>query len=304
MRLTILLLILFLASPFAQAQDSNSIQQSRFDSSIVSDSTGHLGDSLPSVIGSSLVFQFTYEDLLSKNRWIQSLKIPQRDPLRLRHPNSQDLFFYLLLGMSIFFGILKLTFPRYFSNIFRVFFNTSLRQAQLADQMLQSSWSSIFYNTLFFLSAGLLVFIFLQNYFPDTGWSPFVFYLLSVVFLSLMYLVKFVWLSFFSWVTGLRRELHRYVFIVFLTNKILGVVLLIFLPFLLFADSQISAQLQILIFAVIGFFLIIRFLKAYSLVKSQLRISLFHFLIYLVALEVLPIFLAGRLALILLEKKL
>ena len=64
--------------------------------------------------------------------------------------------FYLIAGIVLLLAFFKYFNSRYFTNLFRVFFNTSLRQSQLTDQLLQAKLPSLLFNLFFILSGGIV----------------------------------------------------------------------------------------------------------------------------------------------------
>src|ERR1044071_7973428 len=69
------------------------------------------------------------------------------------------LFYYLVL-LLILFGLLRRAFGKYFYDLFRVFFKTTLKQRQMQEQLLQSSLPSVLMNAFFVITAGLYFYFF------------------------------------------------------------------------------------------------------------------------------------------------
>ena len=83
-----------------------------------------------------------------------------------RKQSLQDTIFYTILIVIAILAFFRFFYVRYFNNLFRVFFNSSLRQSQLTDQLLQAKLPSLFFNIFFVASGGLFIY-FLLKYF---GW--------------------------------------------------------------------------------------------------------------------------------------
>jgi hypothetical protein len=58
-----------------------------------------------------------------------------------------------------------------------------------------------------------------------------------------------------------------------------------------FSDSPIVKFAILVSLMSIGIFLLLRFFRSYGLLQSQLKISGFHFIIYIIGIEVLPLML-------------
>ena len=55
------------------------------------------------------------------------------------------------------FALLKMGFAKYFNDLFRVFFRTTLKQRQIKEQLMQTPLPSLIFNGFFVASAGLYV---------------------------------------------------------------------------------------------------------------------------------------------------
>ncbi len=207
---------------------------------------------------------------------------------------SKDFLFYLILGVVSLLAFIKLVFPKFFRNLFMLFFQTSLRQKQTREQLLQDSWASLLINLLFFLSAGLFLTL-LTNY---NDWSSLPFWKLYgyiTAFIVLIYVGKFLFISFSGWVFNNKEAAQSYVFLVSMVNRIMGILLIPFIIFLAFGNPQI---LNIVITISIGLVVILflyRYLVSFGSLRNDLKINPFHFFIYLCAVEILPMLLIYKL---------
>jgi len=221
-----------------------------------------------------------------------------------KRTDTQTIYFYLLAGMAFFLAFLKFFYARYFNNLFRVFFNTSLRQSQLTDQLLQAKLPSLFFNIFFVLSGGVYVYFLLDQY----KWLPNKNVLLGltlcVISVALIYLIKYLTLKFTGWLTSYKDSVNTYVFVVFLINKILGIFLLPFIIIIAFADSVIAVPAMLISLFLIGLMLLLRFARSYGLLQTKLKVSRLHFFLYIIGIEIIPLLLIYKALLILLNKNL
>lgn len=214
------------------------------------------------------------------------------------------MMFYILAGLVFCIGLMRLYFSRYFSNLFRVFFNTSLRQSQLADQLLQAKLPSLFFNGFFIISGGMYIYLVLIRYnliADDHRW------MLAgscIVLLGLIYLTKYSTLKFTGWLTGYKEATDNYIFIIFMICKILGIILIPFTILMAFSAVDIAAISTLISLLVIGFLLLLRFFRSYGLIQNQLKVSRFHFFLYIAGVEVIPLLLIYKALLFLLSKNL
>lgn len=281
-------LFIFSASLYAQSADSIIIQNDSLQ--IDSLQIQFAPDSIDSAkqIGSKK------PNFSLKNKLLNSDDPPVSLAVQVKKQKSTENLFYLITAMVLLLAFLKYFYNRYFTNLFRVFFNTSLRQSQLTDQLLQAKLPSLLFNLFFVISGGLYVYILLKHYqmVPDENYR--VLFFSSVIIVGLIYLVKFCTLKFTGWITGLTEVTNTYVFIIFLINKIIGIFLVPFIVIMSFADLAIVKIAVLISLMSIGIFLLLRFFRSYSLLQNQLKISRFHFILYIIGIEILPLLLIYR----------
>ncbi|MDB5201608.1 MAG: hypothetical protein JWQ27_1017 [Ferruginibacter sp.] len=229
--------------------------------------------------------------LLEKNQYLNSRSTPVSLAVRPVKHSDDTAYFYIIAGLVLFLAILRTAYSKYFTNMFRVFFNSSLRQSQLTDQLVQDKLPSLLFNILFVVMAGLY-FYFLMQYFHFTGkgleWP-----LLAgcILVAAMIYIVKFLVLKFTGWLTGFSQEADIYTFIIFLINKIIGICLVPIVVVLAFADPVVQTVFVTLSFIVVGLLLLMRFFRAFGLLQNRVKVSRFHFFLYIFSLEILPLFL-------------
>jgi hypothetical protein len=115
--------------------------------------------------------------------------------------------------------------------------------------------------------------------------------------LAMIYLVKFLSLKFFGWLFNISDTTNAYIFTVFLINKMIGIFLITILVLLAFAQPGIyQAALFVSFLGVFGLVLY-RLILAYGLVRNQIRVNPFHFLLYLLAFEIAPLLVIYKLLL-------
>lgn len=275
------------------AQNSDTVQVVTDDSLKIATFT----DSLIPAISKRPVFKL-------ENKLLNSKAEPVSFSVQFKKESSKESLFYLIVGIVFLLAFLKYTYSRYFTNLFRVFFNTSLRQSQLTDQLLQGKLPSLLFNVFFIISGGLYIYILLLFYQLIKIDNQWMMILSSIVILGLIYLIKYCTLKFTGWITGLKEVTNTYVFVIFLINKIIGIFLVPFIVILFFSDSTFVKLAVITSLMSIGVFLLLRFFRSYGLVQNQLKISKFHFILYLIGIELLPLLLIYKGLMVYLSKNL
>src|SRR6187401_848296 len=211
---------------------------------------------------------------------------------------GKEYLFYYLIFLLILFGLLRRAFAKYFYDLFRVFFKTTLKQRQTQEQLLQSSLASVLMNSFFVLSGGLYV-NFLLQYFQlvisDNFWLQ---YAYCAGALAVIYLVKYIGLKITGWLFNLSNAADSYIFIVFIINKMLGIFLLPFLLLLAFANDPLYSSAMIISWMGIGLLLIYRFILSYGALRKEVKLNSFHFILYILGFEVIPLLLIYKLLLL------
>jgi len=247
-------------------------------------------------------YHTTLKNILSNNSYLNTTGRPVAMPHRLKAVNQEDYFFYILAVTGLLVGFLRFFYTRYFNNLFRVFFNASLRQSQLTDQLLQAKLPSLFFNIIFVITGGIYVYLVLRYYqwiSTIEFWKVLLYCTLS---LAAIYLVKFMSLKFTGWVTGYKEVTNTYIFVIFLINKILGILLLPFAVVMAFSMPSLATTAIIISLLLIGLMFLLRFFRSYGLLQNKLKVSRFHFMMYVIGIEIIPVLLIYKGLVILLSK--
>ncbi len=272
------------------------------DSSFI-DSTLFKGTVIPNTATAKTFPGNELKNLLDKNSFLNTKSLPLAQWQVPRKFVSKDAVFYGLAIILLVLGILKVAYARYFSNLLRVFFNTSLRQGQLTDQLLQAKLPSLFFNLFFLIITGCYLFLML-NHFDKITYRDWDILLICIAGISIIYLCKYCTLKFVGWLTGYKQEAETYIFIVFLINKVIAICLVPVVIILPFSDPQLVNVTAIISFILIVLMFILRFFRSYGLLQSRLTVSGFHFTLYIIGIEILPLFLIYKGAVVIMSKNL
>lgn len=197
--------------------------------------------------------------------------------------------FYLLCTIILFFALIRVIFYKYLQNLFAVFFRVSMKQKQLREQLLQAPLPSLLLNLLFVLSGGIYT-TYLLRYYQVLGeindWMLFIY---CSAALAVIYLTKLLVLKLSGWIFNIRDTMDTYIFIVFLVNKLVGIFLLPLLLFMAFSDTTTVSFVVALSYMLLIILFSYRYIISYVTVRSEIKVSPFHFIVYLCAFEVIPI---------------
>lgn len=291
-----LFIFIFSASLFAQTSDTFHYSKNSLKSLLIADTVKPV-DSAKIAVAAEPSFKL-------KNKLLNIEGQPVSLTVQLKKGRPSDAFFYLMASMVLLLAFLRYFYSRYFTNLFRVFFNTSLRQNQITDQLLQAKLPSFLFNIFFVLSGGIYVYVLLSQYQLFNAGNKGLVIFSSIALVGVVYFIKFCTLKFTGWVTGLEAEVNIYVFVIFLINKIVGIFLVPFIIVMAFSERDI-VRIAVLVSVIsIGIFLLLRFFRSYALIQNQLKISKFHFFLYISGLEILPLLLIYKGLMVYLPKNL
>lgn len=227
-------------------------------------------------------------DPLTGNTFIKITGKPEFILNKSHYTEGKESIFYLMVGFLLLVSLMKSFYSTYFNNIFKVFFNTSLRQNQLTDIIVQARLSSLIFNIIFLLSAGMYIWL-LAHHYKIVSNLNFSFLLICIGLVTGIYIIKYVAVKFLGWISGVSGSADQYIFIIFLINKVLGILLIPFVILLAFAPPAWAANVIVLSWLIIITLFIMRYLRTYSLLSNKLSLSRFHFFVYLTAVEIIPL---------------
>ncbi len=256
-----------------------------------------------SVIHINKIIPLTWRQDTAFNKFFINKNIPRNKQSVyainiVRQPVNADQQFYILAGLLLFTGIVRAAFPKYFSNVFRLFFQSSQRQKQSKDNITQDALPSFFLNVIFILSGGLLLASFIRNdSFFVTLFFPLL-WLYTCSALAVIYIIKSLFISLFGWSFSVQEPAANYKFIVFLVNKIAGLCFIPLLLVLMYATDANFSVITTIAIAIISILLIYRYIVSLNIVGKKLKINPLHFFLYLCAVEILPLLIIYKVLLI------
>ena len=256
------------------------------------------------VVSAAQLYYGRLQKALGKSSFLNTSGTAAGSMNQERQDAGSDLIFYFLLALLILLAFLRFFFSRYLSNLFRVFFNTSLRQSQLTDQLLQAKQPSMFFNILFFFIAGIYIYFLLLHFNWLIKKDNLIIILICSLCIATVYFLKYINMKFTGWLTGYSTAANNYLFIIFLINKILGILLIPFVIVIAFSPEYLKKPAVIVSLLMVGIMFLLRYIRSFSLLHRQIKVSRFHFFLYIAGIEILPVLLIYKGVLILLDKNL
>jgi len=205
------------------------------------------------------------------------------------HAPGKEIYFYIVICIFLLFAILKASFDKYFSDLINLFFRRSLKQRQLRQQVIQNSLPSLLFNIFFVITGGFYAALGIQRTTPHLTLPFWQLAIYAIAAIGIIYSGKFLVLKFIGWVFKITRLTDNYIFLIFLVNKIIAILLLPLIIVIALTEKEISAIAWTLSWLLILALFLYRYISAMQLVKKDKSISFFHFLLYVGAFEILPI---------------
>jgi len=289
------LLLLFASTPgYAQSDSIQGADTSvnRIDSLTLLPVADTLVLSPPETLVPQLI---RFDTMLLQNHPFYRIDAPLQLISTRKQWSGKEFFFYILLVLLLFFAVIKNAFSRYFKDLLKLFFRTTIQHRQVKEQLMQAPLPSLLLNILFFFTGALFLNIVLQHYGLGTAYNFWLLSLYCALGLAAIYLVKFITLKIAGWLFRLQDAIEAYIFIVFATNKIIGIVLLPLVVLLAFTGGDLNEAVLTMSLLLVGGVFVYRFFLSYMSIHRQIKIELFHFFLYLCAFELIPLLLINKL---------
>ncbi len=234
-------------------------------------------------------YQLYNQKITSSNAEDVLYKIEQKFSLP-----DKDVLFYVVIALVFLYGFLIQIAPQYIAKLFSQFSQSSLRMMQNREQLLQNSMASFIMNIGFIISFSLMatLIIFNGHLLPIQFWEGFSY--MCLFFLGL-YVGKYICLTIAGYIFNTNELVQTYIFVVFMINKVLGILFLPFIGILAFAKPFLHP------FAIGGagilmvLLILYRYLFSLTSVRNKLHVSSFHFFLYLCAFEIIPLLILYKL---------
>lgn len=199
--------------------------------------------------------------------------------------------FYLLVFLCLLLGLIRLSNPRYFQALFRAFWNPTLSNRQLKEQLEHATIPNLLMNLFFAMVAGAYLFCIVRAFAPkgEARLAPSLLLVALVGGVIFVYLAKYLVIRFSGWAFRIESMTDHYIFNVFLINKIVAVILVPFVVLLAFSATAWVKPLIVVSAVLVGLLLLNRYTRSWQVFGSFFQYSRFHFFTYLCASEILPL---------------
>ena len=225
---------------------------------------------------------------IAKAQFYKANAQASRQFISKRNPPHLEWMFYSFAFLFLFLSLINAFFGSYLQKVFRVFANEGFVYRQAKDQMTQAPLAALLMNLLFVFSGTIFIFFGLGGNLDFTGVERWHSMGLILFCLVTVYAFKYLFLQLIGWVFDFREPIDGYVFIIFLNNKISGI-LMLFASFLMaFAEPASGFYIFRSSLFLLGIIFLVRLIRGFQVFSKQARLGVFNFLLAVISLEILP----------------
>ncbi|GAB3430331.1 hypothetical protein GCM10027516_38130 [Niabella aquatica] len=229
-------------------------------------------------------------DILNRHPYFNFSEGAVYPPYTRKLPSAgKEIYFYIVAAIFLLFAILKASFEKYFSDLINLFFRRSLKQRQLKQQVVQNALPSLLFNMFFIITGGFYAALGIERTTPHLALPFWQLFLYTTAATGIVYSGKFLTLKFIGWVFKISKLTDNYIFLIFLVNKIIAILLLPLVLIIALTGKEAGAVAWTLSWLLLSALLLYRYISAIQLVRKDKSISFFHFLLYVSAFEILPV---------------
>jgi len=201
------------------------------------------------------------------------------------------------LLVLILIAIVRFSFGKYLYRVLDSVLNYQSSNNLFLEKNMRNLRGSIFLNTLFFTNVSLFI-VQYYNYFWDVKMDKvsFAFYLYSLIGLCILYLGKIIIIRSIGYIFNGSKDAKEYLHTIFIYNKNLAIILLpitLSVPFIAEYASSLLLNTGIIISLI---FFLLRLFRGIKILFRK-HVSIFYMILYLCALEILPLLVIYKLLL-------
>ena len=197
------------------------------------------------------------------------------------------IFFFLLAGF-ILLALLRYYYDKKLRQVISAVFSRSAAHHLVREGGIIRNQAFIPLLTIYLLSISILIYEVMNFFMPDAGSLIRQFTLFSQIFLAILLfnLVKIFFIRLGGFIFRNSDTALEYIQNIFLYNLFVGILLLPMLVLVTYTYKEIFIYITL---ALICLIFIGRFFRGFFIGLSESKFSLFHLLLYLCTLEILPI---------------
>ena len=199
----------------------------------------------------------------------------------------------VVLFSAFIFAWIKMFYNRNYKNILKSGFNYQYAYKLVKEGNSISYRVNTFLNFVFYINFAMFIFISVKLFGYNIEFQEWKFYLFIFALLLIIYTGKTFVFNILGFVFNSKSAVNEYVINIGIYNKIIGIFLFPIIIAIPYIALQFKLPLMYIGIGAIILSLIFRFLRAFQ-IAFKIKLSIFYMILYLCALEILPILIIGK----------
>ena len=199
----------------------------------------------------------------------------------------------VILFSAFVFAWIKMFYNRNYQNIIKSGINYQYAYKLVKEGNSVSYRVNTFLNFVFYMNFAMFIFLTIKLLGYDINIQEWKIYLLIFSLLLIIYTGKSFVFNILGFIFNSKQTVNEYITNIGIYNKILGVFLFPIIIAIPYISLQFKLPLMYIGIITIGISLIFRFLRAFQ-IAFKIKLSIFYLILYLCALEILPILIIGK----------
>jgi hypothetical protein len=203
---------------------------------------------------------------------------------------SKNFLFWIFMVVLAFMALIVANLRSFIRSAFDALYsNNALRQIYKEPVIGWGGISYILLYSLFWINAGIFVYLLIGYYGVKLPFSPFLTFMACIAGVGVIFLLKHFILYIIALIFPIEKEVRTYNFIILTAGILLGLLLMPLNLFIAYSPAEVS---EVAVYVAIGavlFFYLVRSLRGLSVAMPYLFTNRFHFLLYLCAVEIAPL---------------
>lgn len=212
-----------------------------------------------------------------------------------RRYQREDWKFYLALLLLILLTIIRFGYAKEFDELFSAFRNWGPSQQMFRELGTGVSFGTVLLNIFSVMVLSLFVYLLLAQYNLLSVDPPWMMMIMTLALVAVFLLARYTLLKTAALLFPFGKEITLYNFYEIQINRVLGIALFPLVLLISFSAEPVSDYAFFAAVILLTASLAIRYLKGFNIGINYFGRHLFHFLLYICALEIAPVLIIIRL---------
>jgi hypothetical protein len=206
---------------------------------------------------------------------------------------QNDKNFFIAIGVLLIFALIRSMFTKYVKDLWQITLQNTFRLSAIKAQISANATASLLMNIYFAIVLGCFLNVLLQYNQIVIINNSIVQLILCCTLVGIVYTLKYLFVLICGVLFQQKKASSDYIFIIFLCNKIIAMLLMPIVLYLLVSNTYQKTFIVIALFIICVLFLFRHLFSLLTIVK-QLQMQKLHFFMYLCATEILPLMIAYK----------